>query len=270
MSEKENLTKNNERTRKLVAAGGIALFLIIAGTITYFAGAKIGELAKDPAAFRDWISSFTWLAPFIFIGLAAIQVIFAVIPGGPVQIAAGYAFGIVEGSLWCIVGIQLGSAVAFLLARYLGMRAVEIFFPKEKIESIRFLQDSKRLDFIVFVCFLIPGAPKDLLTYVCGMTKISFWRFMLLTTMARLPSIVLSVMSGNALIFKEYKNAVIIFSVILICSTVGVFLYRYFVNREATKKEAPKSEGAGADEFPKAENPSSNENKNGNENGNEK
>ena len=97
------------------------------------------------------------------------------------------------------------------------------------------------------------------------MTKISFWRFMLLTTIARLPSIVLSVMSGNALIFKEYKNAVIIFSVILICSTVGVFLYRYFVNREATKKVAPKSEGAGADEFPKAENPSSNENKNENE-----
>ena len=67
-----------------------------------------------------------------------------------------------------------------------------------------------------------------------------------------------------------FLNAVIIFSVILICSTVGVFLYRYFVNREATKKEAPKSEGAGADEFPKAENPSSNENKNENENENEK
>ena len=227
-----------DRKRKIIALFAIAIFIVVISIITAFAADKIDKLASDPTFFRQWIKGFGFWGRFIFIGLAALQVVLAVIPGGPVQIAAGYAFGVIEGSLWCAVGIQLGSAIAFLLARYLGMKIVELFFPREKIDSIKFLQNSKRLDFIVFVCFLIPGAPKDLLTYFCGMTRISFVKFILITTVARIPSIVFSVLSGNALVEKEYTAALIIIIALIACSGIGVLVYNKMMKKES-KSSAP-------------------------------
>lgn len=225
-----------DRKRKIIAIIAIVFFALIITLITIFAADKIDELSKDPLVFRNWIQSFGFLGKFIFVGLASVQVILAVIPGGPVQIAAGYAFGTLEGSIWCTVGIQVGSAVAFLLARYLGMRVIDLFFPREKIENIKFLQNSKRLDIIVFICFLIPGAPKDLLTYFCGITRIPFGKFMLLTTVARIPSIIISVMSGNALVEQKYITAIIIMAALVACSAIGVLIYKKMISREANKK----------------------------------
>ena len=226
----------SDKRRKIIAVGATAFFLIIISLITIFAADKIDKLASDPIIFRQWIKDFGFGGSFVFIGLASLQVILAVIPGGPVQIAAGYAFGVAEGVLLCTVGIQLGSAIAFLLARYLGMKVVELFFPREKIDGIKFLKNSKRLDFIVFICFLIPGAPKDLLTYFCGMTRISFLKFLIITTVARIPSIIFSVMSGNALVEKDYISALIIIIALIICSGIGFFIYNKIISKESNTK----------------------------------
>lgn len=225
----------SERKRKIIAIIAIAFFAVIIALITWFASDKIDELSKDPFVFRNWISSFGFWGKFIFVGLAAVQVILAVIPGGPVQIAAGYAFGLIEGSLWCTLGIQLGSSIAFLLARHLGMKVIDLFFSREKIDSIKFLQNSKRLDLIVFICFLIPSAPKDLLTYFCGITKIPFAKFMLITTAARIPSIVISVMSGNALVEQEYITAIIIMIALAVCSGIGILVYNKMMSKESKR-----------------------------------
>ena len=238
MSAKKGFPDKTNKTRKVVAAVIIAFCVAILAAVTYFASTKIDELSNDPLFFRDWINSFGFLGKFIFIGLAALQVILAVIPGGPVQVAAGYAFGIIEGSVLCTLGIQMGSAIAFLLARYMGLRVLSIFFPMEKINEIKFLQNSKRLDLIVFICFLIPGAPKDLLTYFCGLTKISFVKFLLLTTVARIPSIIFSVMSGNAIVEQNYIPALIIILSLAICSGIGVLIYKKIIKNESDKSTA--------------------------------
>ena len=242
MPFKKEFSDNTNRTRKIVAVITIAFFTAIIAVITYFASTRIDELAKDPLIFREWINGFGFFGKFVFIGLASLQVILAIIPGGPVQIASGYAFGIIEGSFLCTVGIQLGSAIAFLLARHLGIKIITVFFPKEKIDEIKFLQNSKKLDLIVFVCFLIPGAPKDLLTYFCGITKISFQKFIVLTTVARIPSIVFSVMSGNALVQQDYLPALIIIVALVICSGAGLLIYKNIMKKESQGADTPKNE----------------------------
>lgn len=225
MSKKTAIQTNTDKKRKIIAVFSLLLFAAIFIVLTIVVSGRFDELASDPHIFREWISSFGIWGKAVFIGLAALQVVLAVIPGGPVQIASGYTFGIIEGSVLCVIGIQLGSAVAFLLARHLGVKVIELFFSKEKIESLSFLKDSKKLDLIVFICFLIPGAPKDLLTYVCGITKIGWSKFMILTTVARIPSIVVSVISGNALIEENYLSAIIIIASLVICSGIGFFAY---------------------------------------------
>ena len=237
MSKSNDSVDHTSRNRKILATVAIALFALLVALVTLFAAHKIDELSRDPRVFRNWIQSFGFWGQLVFVCLAAVQVILAAIPGGPVQIAAGYAFGIVEGSLLCTLGIQIGSAIAFLLARYLGMKVIDLFFPREKIDSIQFLQNSKRLDLITFVCFLIPGAPKDLLTYFCGITKIPFWKFMLITTVARFPSIVISVMSGNAIVEQKYFTAIIIVCALAVCSGIGILIYKKMMSIEANKRK---------------------------------
>ena len=219
-------SKRMDRNRKIVAIVSLATFAAFIAFVTILAAQKIDQLSKDPLVFRNWIQSFGFWGKFVFVGLAFIQVILAVIPGGPVQIAAGYAFGIIEGSILCVVGIQLGSALAFLLARHLGMKVIDLFIPREKIENIRFLQNSDKLDIMIFLCFLIPGVPKDPLAYFCGLTKIPFWKFLLLSTLGRIPSIIISVMSGNALVEQQYISAVIIIAALAVCSVIGIFVYK--------------------------------------------
>ena len=237
MQKKKPSAEFSDKKRRIVAAIAIVFFIAIIGVITAFAAKKIESVSSDPEFFRDWIASFGFLGKFVFIGLAAVQVILAVIPGGPVQIAAGYAFGIIEGSVLCTIGIQLGSAIAFLLARYLGTKVIYLFFPQEKVESIKFLQRSKRLDLIVFICFLIPGAPKDLLTYFCGITHITFIKFIFLTSLARVPSIIFSVLSGNALVERNYVIAIVIISVLVILSGIGVIVYKNLLSNEAARQK---------------------------------
>ncbi|MEZ4627470.1 MAG: hypothetical protein R2912_05100 [Eubacteriales bacterium] len=83
--------------------------------------------------------------------------------------------------------------------RKIGVVAVEAFFPREKIDSVKHLNNEKALNATAFILFLIPGTPKDLLSHVAGLTKDSPAALDLLTSIAWIPSVVTSTISGNAL-----------------------------------------------------------------------
>ena len=81
----------------------------------------------------------------------------AIIPGEPVEIGAGYAFGAVEGTLLCMLGTVTGSMAVYFFVRRFGVKAVEIFFPVEKIEQLRFLNTAKKRDTLMFLLMFIPA-----------------------------------------------------------------------------------------------------------------
>jgi uncharacterized membrane protein YdjX (TVP38/TMEM64 family) len=174
----------------------------------------------------------------LFVLLMALQVVVALIPGEPLEIGAGYAFGAVEGTLLCMAGITLGSLVVFLFVRRFGIRLVEVFFSREKIHSLKFLQNAKRLELITFFVFFIPGTPKDLLSYFVGLTDIKLSKWILIAGLARIPSIVTSTVGGDALGMQNYVFAVVVFSVTLVLSGAGLLVYSRLQKRhEAHKKE---------------------------------
>ena len=103
---------------------------------------------------------------------------------------------------------------------------MEVFFPREKIRSLRFLQDSRRLNLLTFIVFFIPGTPKDLLSYFIGLTDMKLGTWLLITAVARIPSIVTSTVTGDALGLKDYQFALIAFGVTLALSLLGILVYR--------------------------------------------
>lgn len=224
-----------ENRKKKIAAGvGLLLFVLITAALCLLVGRPMIDFVSQPEKFRDWVDSHGIVSRLAFIGMVVFQAIVAVIPGEPLEIGAGYAFGAVEGTFLCVVGTTVGGIIVFALARTLGMRIVSLFFSEEKIRSVSFLQNTRRLNTVAFLVFLLPGTPKDLLSYCAGLTQIRWPFWLLLTSLARLPSIVTSTVGGNALGVQRYAFAVGVFAVTLVISGIGLYLY----NRIAKKHDA--------------------------------
>ena len=97
------------------------------------------RFVSAPDQFRSWVDDQGIWSRFAFIGMMILQVFVAIIPGEPLEIGAGYAFGMPEGTLLCLAGAVIGSLLTFLFVRSFGVRAVEIFFPWDKLHSLNFL-----------------------------------------------------------------------------------------------------------------------------------
>ena len=226
MKRRQERAQLTEAHKKKIYLFAIIVALIFIGAVGYLVGKPMVEFVREPERFRAWVDSSGFVSRVIFVGMVVFQLIIALIPGEPLEMGAGYAFGAVEGTILCIIGCVIGSALVFLFVRRFGVKLVEVFFPREKIRSLRFLQDSRRLDLLTFIVFFIPGTPKDLLSYFIGLTDMKLGTWLLITAVARIPSIVTSTVTGDALGLKDYQFALIAFGVTLALSLAGILVYR--------------------------------------------
>lgn len=216
----------SERAKKIIAAASLAVFIILMLVLAYVVGRPLLKYVQEPEKFREWVDSAGIMGRVYFLGIQFLQVVIALIPGEPVEIGAGYAFGAVEGTLLCMLGTIAGSMAVYFFVRRFGIKAVEIFFPIEKIEQLRFLNTAKKRDALMFLLMFIPGTPKDLLGYVAPIVGLSPGAWLFITAVARIPSVVTSTVGGGALGGRNYVFAVIAFAVTLLISGIGLLTYR--------------------------------------------
>lgn len=226
--KKKQLTKKQQ---KYVGIAAIVIAVLATVLIIRFAGVPLVKFASEPEKFRQWVDDNGIQSRFAYMGMVILQVIIAVLPGEPFEIAAGYAFGAVEGSLLCLAASTVGSLLVFLLVRYFGVPLVEVFFSEEKLRRIKFLKTTPKRDFIFFIIFMVPGTPKDLLCYFAGLTDMRFSLWLVMCSLGRLPSIVTSTVGGDALGTSNYWFAAVVFGITLIISLVGLLLYKNICNR---------------------------------------
>ncbi len=211
----------------------LVLFALIMLVLTVLFGRPIINAVKDPLAFRNWVEGYGFSGKIIFFLMMYVQTVIAFIPGEPLEIAAGYAFGAVPGLIITMLGQMLGSVTVFLFVRKFGMKFVEVFVTREQIASMRFLRDEKKLEVLTFFIFLTPGTPKDALCYFVGLTPMRLGVWMLISSVARIPSIITSTIGGNALGIGRIPQAVVVFAITFLVSACGyIFYLRYTKKRE--------------------------------------
>ena len=208
--------------KKLLAFTAILLVILL---LSPFSG-KLIALIKDVDALKTWLNRFGAFQYLIFILLVSIQVIVAVIPGGPYQIAGGYLYGTLLGSALCVVGCSIGSMVVFLLVKKYGMRIIRIFISENALEKTKFITESKKCRLLLSICFIIPGTPKDAISYIAGLTNISFLHWALICSVGRLPGILLSVFAGNAFSQNNYTHAILAFCFLAVICLTGAWYYK--------------------------------------------
>ncbi len=209
--------------------------ITLAGTLTFITafivvyaiyGKELLAFVKDAVGFRAWLNSFGGWAESVFVGIRAIQTVIKIVPAEPLEIGAGYAFGTLWGTIWCMLGTEIGSAVIILLTKLFGKKLVLNFISQEKIDSYKFLQDNKRMGITLFMIYLVPGTPKDVITYLIGLTKMKLWVFLVITGIARIPSIITSTICGAALVENNLTFAIIIYAATVVVSGAGLLIYK--------------------------------------------
>lgn len=221
----------------VTSAAVLALAMVGMLFLGWLVGTPLIRFASQPEAFRLWVDSHGLLGKLSYMGMVILQVILAVIPGEPFEIAGGYAFGALEGTALCLTAATLGSLLVFRLVRIFGTRLVRLFFSQEQVQSLRFLKTSPKRDFLFLLIFMIPGTPKDLLCYFAGLTDIRLPVWLLICSLGRIPSLVTSTIGGDALGTKNYWFAAAIFVATLTVSTLGLLGYRYICCRKNENAE---------------------------------
>lgn len=236
-----HLDRKQLRRKRIIALTSVGIVIALFGWLTWFLTKQFIVFDRSPEEFKRFIEGYGWTGRFVALGIQVLQVVISLIPGELVEVGIGYAFGAIEGTLICMAGVAIASSLVFLMVKRLGLRLVELFIDPKKIDQLRFINSEKKLKRLVFILFFIPGTPKDLLTYFVGLTRIRLHEFLILTLIARIPSLVSSTIGGNLIQSESYVTAAVIFAITGAISLAGLLLYNRILKYRNNKKQADES-----------------------------
>ncbi len=239
MNDRDQIPEDPQllRKKRIISLVSLGVVIAVLVALTLLIGRPLVDAIRNRSSFMAWMQERGFLKYPLMVGIMALQVIVAFIPGEPIEIAAGFIFGAWGGLFLCLLGTAVGSTAIILAVRTWGMKLVRLFFTSKQIGDIKFFKDPKKRDPTIFLLFLIPGTPKDVLTYLTGLFPVHLGRYLLITTIARIPSVLSSTLGGSMLGQQEYKLAVLVFGVTLALTLAATLVYRLHQNRLA--KAAP-------------------------------
>jgi uncharacterized membrane protein YdjX (TVP38/TMEM64 family) len=204
---------------------------------------KLYYILQDHHRLKEIISSYGAYSPLAFIFLQIVQIVVAPIPGGAIELLGGYLFGVKAGFLYSMIGLLLGSWLAFSLARIFEKWAVEKFVSEEMRKKFDYLMGHEGI-ILSFLLFLIPGFPKDALCYILGLTPMHLGIFLIISTIGRVPGTLMATLQGAKAFDHQYK----IFFLLLGISALVIFVF-YIYHEEIhgwiKKLKGEKNKGSG-------------------------
>jgi uncharacterized membrane protein YdjX (TVP38/TMEM64 family) len=178
----------------------------------------------DAQALREFVQGYGVLAPLVVILLQAVQVVAAPIPGQVLAVVAGYVFGAWLGTLYNMIGILIGSTVAFWLSRRYGRSYVENIVHDDALAQFDSVSGDYALPALFFF-FLVPGLPDDVLCFAGGLTEVPLWKLVVVALVGRAPGFFLANVFGDFLGTDQFGPAIALAVGLLVVSLLG-YLYR--------------------------------------------
>lgn len=177
----------------------------------------------DFSQFEQLITQSGALGPFLIILLQALQVILIPIPGQATGLISGFFFGPFLGTFYSMVGLTIGSFVAFYISRMLGRPFVKKIIPRETMDRFEHISDSKKIS-LIFLVFLIPMFPDDAVCFISGLTKIKLRTLVIIAILGRLPGTFIANVIGNGVAISKFETTIVFITSILIFL---IFMHRF-------------------------------------------
>ena len=215
----------------------IIIFVVILGILTLLCLPYVRELATPEGreSFKVWVDGLGFGGWLVTLGIQLLQIFIAFIPGEAIEIMLGYVWGPWLGTLTCFIGIFIGTFVIFLLVRKYGLNFVKKIVGEDDLTKYKFLNDKNRVELTVFILFFIPGTPKDPLTYIVPIAPIHPIKYLLISTLARFPSVITSTILGDKIADKDYGMAILVFVLTAIISVLGIIIGNKFIMTKQIK-----------------------------------
>jgi uncharacterized membrane protein YdjX (TVP38/TMEM64 family) len=222
----------------VTALVGYCIWLVVTDAPAY---QFLVRLYVDKRFLKHTLREWGMLAPVIFIGLQALQVIIAPIPGDLTGILGGYLFGEWGGILYSTIGLTVGSLTAFAVGRWLGARYVQKLVSPHVWRKMGFIVEAEGA-ILCFVVFLMPGLPKDLTCYIFGLSPMPFWVFAVVSTLGRFPSTWVLSAQGARTESGDYVQ-VILLSAVAVALALPLYYYRNRVVEWFRGKQTKQADG---------------------------
>ena len=203
----------NNKSKLIISSLKILLLLFIVVGIPLYIYVFHRDIISGFKSFEDivaFLEKYETESIPIYIGLQILQVVVSVLPGQVFQLAAGYMYTFIPALFYALIGAALGTMISFSLARVLGRDFVHMFFGEEKTCYYMERLNSKRAYMLVFLLYAIPGIPKDMISYVAGISEMKFRPFVILSALGRLPGMMGSIMIGSMWYKENYVGMVIL------------------------------------------------------------
>ena len=156
-------------------------------------GPEALRVVSDLGALRAAVLGLGAWGPLALIAFNVVQIVLAPVPAYAVQLVGGYVYGAWWGTLYGILGMLGGAALAFLLARRFGARLLERFMPKRLLNGWLHLRNLNSMAAWLVILLLPVG---DFCYFLAGLTAMSLPRMLVLTLLVRGPTVFLTTYAG--------------------------------------------------------------------------
>ena len=214
----------------LVCLGLIAWLTVVVtkSILSVDEGEGIGDAARH---FRDMIRSYGAWGVLIAFGIQVLQVVISPIPGEVVETGMGLTYGPWWGALIILAGAAFSSWLIMLFVRRFGTKFVELFISLDKINDLKFINSEKKLNRWVLILYMLPGTPKDPLIFFFGLTRIKVSSFVIISTLARIPSVITSTIGGHWIHEKKYWAAIVLYLAVGAASLACILIYKKIMDK---------------------------------------
>lgn len=228
MEQEKEITLFGKKIKQsdLIKLVGLVVFIVLITAIVVAIWPTL-SIVFEPGGVETLIELITSQGPLgvlILLGMQLLQIIVAFIPGEVVQIAAGMMYGPLWGSVVILVGCVLSSMVVYELVHKLGAPFVRSMVGEKQLLKFRQFELSGKFGVTVFILFLIPGFPKDVLTYIAPLSDMNLRTFLLLSTIGRTPGVIISTYAAAGLADGNIVTSVIIFVVAALIAIIVLLL----------------------------------------------
>lgn len=217
----------------------LLLFITIMIGVTVYLIPVIKNLTTEvgQVEFKQKINQSGPLGFLMLFGLQFAQIFLFIIPGEPIEILAGVCYGGLYGTIFVMLSAAIISCFIYALVHKFGRKFIYEFTDKTKIRKIeksKIFQNPRTIRFIIFILFFIPGTPKDLLTYIAALLPIKLTDFIIISSLARIPSIISSTLAGEKLLYGNWQFSLIIYAITFLIVAIVVVIMRKFDKNKIT------------------------------------
>ncbi len=213
------------------------IFIAIFGSLIAFLAIDLIDPIRQ--AFREnsvdplfqKFASYGWWAPLFICLFQALQLLLVILPSQLTHIVAGFMLGPWWGFLACIAGIFIGNIMIYLLVRKLGPQVYNLFRKKTlaKIENLHLPFESRGFMGTIALMYVLPGIPYGLIAITAANSKLKFYKYIILTTIASIPSLIVGILFGSVSYKIDIPLLIVLALILIILAVISTVYYQKII-----------------------------------------